>query len=149
MDLQIFLALSAASFSAVIIGQMVITEAYRVVGSRRLFAMNGFVILVAVAGYWLLPDIYGYLAALALAAIYAPSFILVRAHRELGAGRTGSAARLARIASLLNPSPEIRFTTKLFAAFAESKVRCTSSLHNSTFRSRNWAWPAPGCWPVS
>jgi rhomboid protease GluP len=119
MDLQIFLALSAASFSAVTIGQMVIAEGYRIAGSARMFAMHGLVILVAVAGYWLLPDIYGYLTCLALLAIYAPGLALGRANRALLAGRNVEAARLARLAALLHPAPPIRFTARLFTALAQ------------------------------
>lgn len=120
MDLQIFLALSAGSLSAVIIGQMLITETYRVPGSARLFLAHGLVILLGVAGYWLLPDFYGYLTALALAAIFAPGLLLNRANRELLAGRNSRAALFARLAFLTHPTAEIGFNAKLFAALAES-----------------------------
>lgn len=119
MDLQIFLALSAASFAAVVIGQMVINETHRVPGSGRMFALLSVVILVAAAGYWLVPDIYGFLTVLALALVYAPGLLMLRASREMLAGRSTEAARFARFASLLRPDRDNRFSAGLFAALAE------------------------------
>lgn len=118
MDLQIFLALSAASFAAVMIGQLVITESHKLPGAARIFALQAFVILVAVAGYWLAPDFYGYLSVLALALVYAPGLAMQRAEREMAAGRADSAARLARFALVLHPNAGIRFTAWLFAALS-------------------------------
>ncbi|GLS23415.1 hypothetical protein GCM10007874_64360 [Labrys miyagiensis] len=118
MDLQIFLALSAASFAAVVIGQMVITESHRVPGTGRMFALLSLVILVAVAGYWLLPGVYGYLTVLALALVYAPGLLMLKAQRETIAGRSISAARLSGLAVLLHPDRTTRYTAALFSAVA-------------------------------
>lgn len=120
MDLQTFLALSAGSLSAVAIAQVFVTRTYRFPGIAIYLMGHAVVIAVAVAGYRFLPDYYGFLAALALLAIIAPGPLLNRANRELLAGRNERAALLARLASLVQPTSQIRFTANLFKALSES-----------------------------
>ncbi|WP_448951442.1 rhomboid family intramembrane serine protease [Labrys neptuniae] len=119
MDLQTFLGVSAGSLSAVIIAQTFVTGAYRFPGSLRYLLAHAVVIAIAVAGFWLLPDYYGFLAAIALIAILVPGPLMNRANRELLAGHNERAAWFARAAALLHPTGQIRFTAKLFGALAE------------------------------
>jgi rhomboid protease GluP len=120
MDLQAFLALSAASISAVMIGQLIIVESYRLPGSTRIFAMHGAVILVAALGYRFMPEFYGYPPAFVLAAIFAPGIFAARANREFLAGRNSRAALFARLAFLSHPTATMGFDARLFAALAQS-----------------------------
>lgn len=119
MDLQTFLALSAGSLSAMAIAQVLLSQAYRIPGSARYLVAHAAVVAVAVEGYRFLPNHYGFLAAIALLAIIAPGPLLNLANRELLAGRNHRAAILARLAGLIQPSGQIRFTANLFKALAE------------------------------
>ncbi|MDQ0391686.1 hypothetical protein [Labrys monachus] len=120
MDLQLFLALSAASYSAVIIAQMVITQVHRLPGSAKEFAMHAGVIVLAAAGYELFPAIYGYVAALALALTLLPALLIGMANRRLVASRFKDAALYARLAFLLHPTARMRFEARHCAALAQS-----------------------------
>jgi rhomboid protease GluP len=122
MDLQIFLALSAASLSAVFIAQMFVVGTFRLPGSRILMVQHAGVIGLAVAGAWLFPEFYGLVTAVALALTLAPLWLFAAVRRAAIVGDLKRAATAMRLAALLHPSPQLRFSSKLYAATAESTL---------------------------
>jgi len=117
MELQDFLALSAASVAAVFIAQIFIMGGYRNQRAPMAIGQCALVIAVTVAGAQFFEGVYGYVSLAALAVVIAPMWFAQRAFIASINGHYATAARLMRIAALTHP--EMRFEAAILQARCE------------------------------
>ena len=129
MQLQDFLALSAASLAAIIIAQIFIMGAFRNPGAPMAIGQCALVIAVTVAGAQFFESVYGYVSLAALVVVIAPGWLAQWATTASIRGHYATGARWMRIAAFIRPTWQMRFEAAIFQARCEpTRERLISAL---------------------